>query len=76
METRGYLPIVLPPTVIGFYLLVLFAPHNPSGQLWIALTAHTLAFSFSGLLGGLDHLQSAICRATCFRPLSRRFHIR
>jgi molybdate transport system permease protein len=46
VETVVTLPIVLPPTVIGFYLLVLFAPQNPLGKLWIALTAHTLAFSF------------------------------
>jgi molybdate transport system permease protein len=52
VETVVTLPIVLPPTVIGFYLLVLFAPQNPLGKLWIALTAHTLAFSFSGLLVG------------------------
>ena len=52
VETLVTLPIVLPPTVIGFYLLVLFAPHNPLGTLWIALTGHTLAFSFSGLLVG------------------------
>ena len=52
VETLVTLPIVLPPTVIGFYLLALFAPHNPLGKLWIALTGHTLAFSFSGLLVG------------------------
>jgi molybdate transport system permease protein len=52
VETVVTLPIVLPPTVIGFYLLVLFAPQNPLGKLRIALTGHTLAFSFSGLLVG------------------------
>lgn len=52
VETLVTLPIVLPPTVIGFYLLVLFAPQNPLGKLWIQLTGHTLAFSFGGLLVG------------------------
>ena len=52
VETLVTLPIVLPPTVIGFYLLVLFAPQNPFGRLWIELTGHTLAFSFSGLVVG------------------------
>ncbi len=52
VETLVTLQIVLPPTVIGFCLLVLFAPHNPFGRLWIELTGHTLAFSFSGLVVG------------------------
>jgi len=52
VETLVTLPIVLPPTVIGFYLLVLFAPQNPLGKLWIQVTGHTLAFSFSGLVIG------------------------
>ncbi|HEY5813410.1 MAG TPA: molybdate ABC transporter permease subunit [Terrimicrobiaceae bacterium] len=52
VETLVTLPIVLPPTVIGFYLLVLFAPQNPLGQLWKGVTGHTLAFSFSGLVVG------------------------
>jgi molybdate transport system permease protein len=52
VETLVTLPIVLPPTVIGFYLLVLFAPQNPLGNLWIQLTGHTLTFSFSGLVVG------------------------
>jgi molybdate transport system permease protein len=52
IQTFVTLPIVLPPTVIGFYLLVLFAPQNPLGKLWIQLTGHTLAFSFGGLVIG------------------------
>jgi molybdate transport system permease protein len=52
VETLVTLPIVLPPTVIGFYLLILFAPQNPLGKLWIQMTGHTLAFSFSGLVVG------------------------
>lgn len=52
VETLVTLPIVLPPTVIGFYLLVLFAPQNPLGKFWLELTGHTLAFSFEGLVIG------------------------
>ena len=46
------LPLVLPPTVLGFYLLVLMGPHGPLGQLTRALDIPTLAFSFTGLLIG------------------------
>ncbi len=52
IETLVTLPVVLPPTVIGFYLLVLFAPQNPLGRFWQDLTGHPLAFSFSGLVVG------------------------
>ena len=52
VETLVTMPIVLPPTVIGFYLLVLFAPQNPLGHLWQQMTGHTLAFSFAGLVVG------------------------
>lgn len=44
------LPLVLPPTVLGFYLLLAFSPNNPLGQLWLQVTGSTLAFSFSGLV--------------------------
>ncbi|MDO6569214.1 molybdate ABC transporter permease subunit [Alteromonas sp. 1_MG-2023] len=46
------LPLVLPPTVLGFYLLVAFSPQNPVGQGWQWLTGHQLAFSFEGLVVG------------------------
>ena len=46
------LPLVLPPTVLGFYLLVLMGPHGPLGQLTRALGLPTLAFTFTGLLIG------------------------
>jgi len=52
LETLVSLPIVLPPTVIGFYLLVLFAPQNPLGASWVRITGQTLAFSFWGLVVG------------------------
>ncbi len=52
VETLVTLPVVLPPTVIGFYLLLLFAPQRMLGAWWHAVTGHALAFSFSGLVVG------------------------
>ena len=46
------LPLMLPPTVIGFYLLVGLGPLTTLGRLWIRVAGHPLAFSFSGLLLG------------------------
>ena len=46
------LPIVLPPTVLGFYVLVALGPRSPLGRGWEALTGHTLAFTFEGLVIG------------------------
>jgi molybdate transport system permease protein len=46
------LPIVLPPTVLGFYLLVVLGSRSPLGRWWQALTGHTLAFTFEGLVIG------------------------
>ncbi len=46
------MPLVLPPTVIGFYLLVLFSPQYALGQWWQQLFGQTLAFSFAGLVIG------------------------
>ena len=50
VETAILLPLVLPPTVLGYYLLVGFAPSQPLGALWQMLTGGTLVFSFSGLV--------------------------
>jgi molybdate transport system permease protein len=44
------LPLVLPPTVLGYYLLISFGGNSPLGQGWQALIGHSLAFSFEGLL--------------------------
>ena len=44
------LPLVLPPTVLGYYLLTAFGGGSPLGQGWQALFGHPLAFSFPGLL--------------------------
>ena len=46
------LPLILPPTVLGFYLLVAMGPEGPLGQLTRALGFGTLAFSFPGLVLG------------------------
>jgi molybdate transport system permease protein len=46
------LPIVLPPTVIGFYLLLALGPNGPVGALMQALGLGTLPFSFAGLVVG------------------------
>ncbi|HIG39986.1 MAG: molybdate ABC transporter permease subunit [bacterium] len=46
------LPIVLPPTVLGFYLLIAFSPDTLVGSFWISLTGSPLAFTFSALVVG------------------------
>lgn len=50
VEAAVALPLVLPPTVLGYYLLVAFAPASPLGHAFAALTGGTLVFSFAGLL--------------------------
>ena len=50
LEALTALPLVLPPTVIGFYLLILLNPDAPVGRFWVSLTGDTLTFSFSGLV--------------------------
>lgn len=52
IEAVVALPIVLPPTVLGFYVLVALGPRSPLGRWWVSLTGHTLAFTFSGLVIG------------------------
>lgn len=44
------LPLVLPPTVLGYYLLVAFGSASPLGQLWQSMTGSPLVFTFEGLL--------------------------
>ena len=46
------LPLVLPPTVLGFYLLIAFGPYGPGGGIAALWGARTLAFSFEGLVLG------------------------
>ena len=50
VEAVTALPLVLPPTVLGFYLLLLFSPAAPLGSAWVDLTGSTLTFSFTGLV--------------------------
>ena len=50
VEALTALPLVLPPTVLGFYLLILMGPAAVPGRWWVSLTGDTLAFSFAGLV--------------------------
>jgi molybdate transport system permease protein len=52
VEALTALPLVLPPTVLGFYLLVMLSPRSPIGGAWLDLTGTTLTFSFLGLVVG------------------------
>jgi molybdate transport system permease protein len=52
VEALVTLPIVLPPTVIGFYVLLALGSRSPIGQAWVALFGTSLAFSFQGLVVG------------------------
>ena len=52
VEAFVALPIVLPPTVLGFYVLVALGQRGPIGRFWQAMTGHTLAFTFAGLVIG------------------------
>ncbi len=50
VEALVMLPLVLPPTVFGFYLLVAFGRNSPIGDLWQSLFGHQLVFTFQGLV--------------------------
>jgi len=50
VQTTVALPIVLPPTVMGFYLLILLGPGGAIGGWWVELTGSALTFSFTGLV--------------------------
>ena len=50
LESIVTLPLVLPPTVIGFYLIVFFSPDTAVGKFFILLTGEQLIFSFYGLV--------------------------
>lgn len=50
VEAIVALPLVLPPTVLGFYLLLAFNPSAPFGAFWLDVTGDTLTFSFAGLV--------------------------
>ncbi len=50
MQAIVAMPIVLPPTVLGFYLLILLGPEGAIGSWWVTLTGNALTFSFTGLV--------------------------
>jgi molybdate transport system permease protein len=52
IEALVAMPLILPPTVLGFYLLLMFAPDTALGALWQQLTGSQLAFSFNALVIG------------------------
>lgn len=71
IESLVALPLVLPPTVLGFYLLILLAPEGPVGSLTQALGLGTLSFSFAGLVVG------SVCYSMPFviQPLQHAFAV-
>lgn len=70
IESVTTLPLLLPPTVLGFYLLILLGPHTAFGRVSAHLFGHPLAFSFSGLVVGsvIYSLPFAV------QPLTAGFH--
>ena len=50
LEAVVAMPLVLPPTVLGFYVLLAMGPRGPLGKLWEMLFGHGLAFTFEGLV--------------------------
>jgi molybdate transport system permease protein len=69
LEALVTVPLVLPPTVLGFYLLVTFGARSPLGQAFQTIVGHSLPFSFAGLL-----LASAIANVPfVVQPIQRGF---
>ena len=69
VESVVAMPLVLPPTVLGFYLLVAMGPHSPLGRFWEGLTGSVLPFTFAGILVG-----SVICNLPfAVRPFAASF---
>src|SRR5436309_4554478 len=69
VEALLTVPLILPPTVLGFYLLVTFGARSPIGQAFQTLVGHPLPFSFQGLL-----LASAIANIPfVVQPIHRGF---
>ena len=50
VEAVTAMPLVMPPTVLGFYLLIFLSPESPLGGAWVAVTGNALTFSFTGLV--------------------------
>lgn len=75
VEALVAMPLVLPPTVLGFYVLLGLGSRSPLGRWWQSLTGHTLAFTFTGLVIGsiLYSLPFAVQPfATAFALVDRR----
>jgi molybdate transport system permease protein len=69
VEAMLALPLVLPPTVLGYFLLVGFGGASPLGQAWASAFGHSLVFSFEGLL-----LASVIVNLPfAIQPMQRSF---
>lgn len=74
IEAIVALPLILPPTVLGFYMLLAMGPRSPLGRTWEALTGHGLAFTFEGLvLASLFYSLPFVVQpiATAFAQLDR-----
>src|SRR5580693_2827526 len=73
LETVVAMPLVLPPTVLGFYVLIAMGPHGPLGKLWQMFFGHGLAFTFEGLVlaSVLYSLPSAVLGAGRLRTFWR-----
>lgn len=52
LEALVSMPLVLPPTVLGFFMLLALGSRSPIGRWWEQLSGHTLAFTFEGLVVG------------------------
>src|SRR5260370_3682358 len=50
LEAVVALPLVVPPTVLGFYMLLAMGPRGPLGKFWHAGVGHVLAFTFAGFV--------------------------
>jgi molybdate transport system permease protein len=75
IESIVALPLVLPPTVLGFYILVAIGPHSPVGRFYSEVVGHPLPFTFEGLLIAsiLYSLPFAVQPfATAFEQVDRR----
>lgn len=76
VESIVALPLVLPPTVLGFYILVAIGPQSPLGRFYTSLVGHPLPFTFEGLLFAsiLYSLPFAVQPfAAAFDQVDRRF---
>ena len=70
------LPLVLPPTVLGFYLLILMAPDGVVGRMTLALDIGTLPFTFEGLVVASMLYSRITSYNVCYTKLLRDFHRR